>query len=573
MITELISYLFSRIAHYFRTKRLAKSITLAFFLFVFVGIARALYLFFRWGLAFVVKDVYLRDAMPLFVYELFFLIIIFLVIVGGLTVGLLGLFRNKKDAWIIVSPKYKIVPLFVYIRVFVGSLVPLLVIALPAVWGVKDALELTAWGTTLAFFSVIFLVAFSSFLSIITIFVVAKLVRVISFLFGRFVFSFKIFAISLIIIFLFVGTLSFVRIARSDVAVLFRPDVPQLLSVDTGVISQTFRFFPSHISALVLFSLQEGDEGRAESLIFDIFVLCFISLVLLFLVSRWYLVLWQIIQEGRFVFSFKKRILLKPLRFPRYFMDPVGAIFEKEALILFRDLKNALWLFFLFFIWLIQAGLNFFLRKNILKHGVDVSTVPELLLALQILVVVYFVSAFVLRFTFSSFSMERKTSWILRSAPLDIKKVFWAKFFFYSFVFMFLGILVSALNIFALNVSFMQSLLFLTFTLISIVFVTTLGLGLGALFPNFETDDPQILSTTLPGIGFILSSLVYGACGALLVYFFLTRGGGLGLLAFEVFSFVVIWLFLRFAPRSLQGYELTTGNRSARKNFRILEWE
>jgi hypothetical protein len=44
--------------------------------------------------------------------------------------------------------------------------------------------------------------------------------------------------------------------------------------------------------------------------------------------------------------------------------------------------------------------------------------------------------------------------------------------------------------------------------------VTLYGLALGALFPNFETDDPEILSTSFPGLTFIFTSVMYGAYAA-----------------------------------------------------------
>jgi len=141
------------------------------------------------------------------------------------------------------------------------------------------------------------------------------------------------------------------------------------------------------------------------------------------------------------------------------------------------------------------------------------------------------------------------------SSPVNMKKVYYAKLLFYGASFLAVGVVVGLLNIAILQFPILSALLSFIMFLTAIIFVTVYGLSLGAIFPNFDTDDPQVLSTTLPGLGFMFGSLFYGAIGAALLYVFISGGSVLGFVFFEVLSFVVVGALVYLAPRSLQKKE------------------
>ena len=101
-----------------------------------------------------------------------------------------------------------------------------------------------------------------------------------------------------------------------------------------------------------------------------------VSLFILWMLSLVYLPLWQLFQEGH---ASPKNIDLtkpgKPIVFPRYFKTPLGAMFEKEGLIFFREMKSALWFFFILALWAVQIILEFFIRSSLLQHGENLSAV------------------------------------------------------------------------------------------------------------------------------------------------------------------------------------------------------
>lgn len=160
-----------------------------------------------------------------------------------------------------------------------------------------------------------------------------------------------------------------------------------------------------------------------------------------------------------------------------------------------------------------------------------------------------------MRFALPSFSTEQKTAWIIASAPVDLGKLFWSKFWFYSAIFLALGLGVSVLNFSLLGLSFASIGISIFLFAIAIIFVTTLGLALGAIFPNFDTDDPQALSTSLPGLAFTLGSLGYGAIGAVLLYNSAIIGSVVYLVWFLILSLATIAILLYKAPNAIRNIE------------------
>jgi len=172
--------------------------------------------------------------------------------------------------------------------------------------------------------------------------------------------------------------------------------------------------------------------------------------------------------------------------------------------------------------------------------------------ALQFIVAVYFICSFTLRFVFPAFSIEKKTAWILASAPINFRRIYFGKYLFYSLFFVAVGILMSYINIGILNLPFTYAAYSILLFVSVVIFIITLGLSLGAIFPNFETDDPEIISTSMPGLFFTALSLIYGALGAGVLYSSLAGGNTSGLLFFVILTFILIAIILQKTP-SLAG--------------------
>ena len=66
------------------------------------------------------------------------------------------------------------------------------------------------------------------------------------------------------------------------------------------------------------------------------------------------------------------------------------------------------------------------------------------------------------------------------------KIFFWSKLFFYAGLFLFIGAVFCGLNFAIIQMSITQIAAFAIFIGLIIFFFASLGLGLGAIFPNFE---------------------------------------------------------------------------------------
>jgi hypothetical protein len=59
---------------------------------------------------------------------------------------------------------------------------------------------------------------------------------------------------------------------------------------------------------------------------------------------------------------------------------------------------------------------------------------------------------------------------------------------------------------------------FLVFGLIASTTIALLGLGIGSRFSNFNSADPQQLSTSLPGLAFMVLAVTYGIISAYILF-------------------------------------------------------
>jgi ABC-2 type transport system permease protein len=180
----------------------------------------------------------------------------------------------------------------------------------------------------------------------------------------------------------------------------------------------------------------------------------------------------------------------------------------------------------------------------------------------------FVLAAIAARFLFPAVSLEGRTLWLLRSSPLDLRRLLWTKY----------AVGVAPLLVLALAITLGTNVILrvgpfmMTLSLATIAAATfaigSLAIGFGALFPRFETDNAARISTGFGGLLFMMTATAYLAAVISLeawpVYAFLharVRGvpldggrlaglvGGLG--AAAVLSGAAIVLPLRAAVRRI----------------------
>jgi ABC-2 type transport system permease protein len=146
-------------------------------------------------------------------------------------------------------------------------------------------------------------------------------------------------------------------------------------------------------------------------------------------------------------------------------------------------------------------GINFFLAN----------VIPFLNLALAGFVL----ASVAARFLFPGVSLEGRTLWLLRASPLAMRDLLWAKYWVGTLPLLVLAVgLVTATNLLLQVSTFMffvtlGSIVALTFA------IAGLAVGLGTLFPRYETESAAQIPTSFGGLIFMMAAV--GVIGAVIV--------------------------------------------------------
>jgi len=184
----------------------------------------------------------------------------------------------------------------------------------------------------------------------------------------------------------------------------------------------------------------------------------------------------------------------------------------------------------------------------------------------------FVVAAIAARFVFPAMSIEGRMMWLLRSSPLDVRELFWAKYWVGTVPLLAIAIpLIVITNIVLEASSFI--LILTTLTMVGVTFaLTALALGFGALYPNYETENVAEIPTSFGGLLFMMSAVSYLAGVVILegwpVFLYLNsrfQGEGaafgatpviLGVSGATVLTAVAIWAPLRAGITKVRATDL-----------------
>lgn len=121
----------------------------------------------------------------------------------------------------------------------------------------------------------------------------------------------------------------------------------------------------------------------------------------------------------------------------------------------------------------------------------------------------FVVAAIAARFVFPAMSLEGRMMWLLRSSPLDVRALFWSKYWVGTVPLL----LVALPLIVATNILLEASTFILVLTTVTMVGVTcaltAMALGFGALYPNYETENVAEIPTSFGGLLFMMAAVIY----------------------------------------------------------------
>ncbi|HVZ47587.1 MAG TPA: hypothetical protein VG916_02275 [Gemmatimonadaceae bacterium] len=195
--------------------------------------------------------------------------------------------------------------------------------------------------------------------------------------------------------------------------------------------------------------------------------------------------------------------------FVRRVLRPLGVLRRelvlKELRLFFRDTTQwsqlillavlvVVYVFNIKFLPLRGEGITFFL----------VNIVPFLNLVLAGFVL----ASIAARFIFPAVSLEGRTLWLLRSSPMGMRDLLWAKFWVGTTPLLILALVIVGVTDYLLQVTpFMFGVSIFSITGLTFA-VCGLAIGFGTIFPQFETENAAQIPTSFGGLLFMMASVV-----------------------------------------------------------------
>ncbi len=190
----------------------------------------------------------------------------------------------------------------------------------------------------------------------------------------------------------------------------------------------------------------------------------------------------------------KRELMMKELRL--FFRDTT----QWSQLILLAVLVVA-YVFNVKFLPLTGEGVTFFLRN----------VIPFLNLVLAGFVL----ASIAARFIFPAVSLEGRTLWLLRSSPMAVRDLLWAKFWVGTAPLLILALGIIGVTDYLLQVTdFMFLVSIFTITMMTFA-VCGLAIGFGTAFPQFETENAAQIPTSFGGLLFMMTSV--GVIGGVVI--------------------------------------------------------
>lgn len=195
-------------------------------------------------------------------------------------------------------------------------------------------------------------------------------------------------------------------------------------------------------------------------------------------------------------------------RFGRRLLSPFGILRRelvmKELRLFFRDTAQwsqlillavlvVVYVFNIKYLPLRGEGITFFL----------VNVVPFLNLVLAGFVL----ASIAARFIFPGVSLEGRTLWLLRSSPMAVRDLLWAKFWVGTLPLLILALGIVGVTDWLLQVSdFMFLVSVMSITLLTFA-LSGLAIGFGTMFPQFETENAAQIPTSFGGLLYMMASV------------------------------------------------------------------
>ena len=138
-------------------------------------------------------------------------------------------------------------------------------------------------------------------------------------------------------------------------------------------------------------------------------------------------------------------------------------------------------------------GITFFLR-NVIPF-------------FNVLLAGFVLASIAARFIFPSVSLEGRTLWLLKSSPMPVRDLLWAKFWVGTLPLLILALGIIGVTNVLLQVSdFMFAVSVMTIAMMTLA-LCGMALGFGTLYPQFETENAAQIPTSFGGLLYMIASV------------------------------------------------------------------
>lgn len=129
----------------------------------------------------------------------------------------------------------------------------------------------------------------------------------------------------------------------------------------------------------------------------------------------------------------------------------------------------------------------------------------------------FVLAAIAIRFAFPAVSLEGKAFWLLQTAPISLKSLLWSKFWLNFLPLLVLGeLLIFCSNLLLKVPPWMMALSLMTMFLMTIG-IAAIGVGLGALYPNFNYENAAEIPTSFGGAVCMIVSMAFIGASVMIV--------------------------------------------------------
>jgi ABC-2 type transport system permease protein len=222
-------------------------------------------------------------------------------------------------------------------------------------------------------------------------------------------------------------------------------------------------------------------------------------------VERVFLTAWSRAQEGR-ERPRRERVLGRWLgRIARPLPQTTALLFVKDATIFFRDASQ--WSQLLLLLALVVVYVYNFSALPIDDGSPLAGTLREIVAFANLGLAAFVTASVAVRFVFPAVSLEGRSWWALRTAPIPLTSIWWGKFWI---GFLPLAVLGEALIVVTgrlLGVAPSLTVLFMATLLLVVAAIVSLGLAFGAAYPRIDTQNAAQIATGFGGLVYMVTCL------------------------------------------------------------------